>query len=578
MSLVLHIAILLFLLLPYTEAKSPSGGSTNINEFCAPTRCSQKGPIIRFPFRLKTQPASCGHEDFELSCLNNTTLIHLPSSTNGSYYVQEISYPDSSVTIIDVNDTTCPLQSLTSLNLTNSKFFIGGLTGMEIAVVKCTEKIKTRDGDQPVRRNDFFSNRDQAVGPIDCMSDDKSFVYIVSAMASMDMMPSSCRTTQTAEIMSPVGQLENAVMALLRTRRIVIEWQALDGCSDCEKSGNFCGFNSTINSTVCYKQKDSRGHKFPVLVIIETRKTRELQRKEKMQAMVLKTIEARSVKIFSPNKQMLDRMSRDKEDSRTSEERENASYGVEDDRSQICEDFLTKQTVAQNTLVGSNATNINQFCPPTRCSKKGPNIRFPFRIKTQPDFCGLEGFELSCSNDKTLLHLPSSSTLHNFYVQEISYLSSRITIVDVNEATCPLQSLLSLNLTGSRFSFNGLHAPNITVMNCTEKIDTRSIIYQSRVAGPIGCMSDDTNFVYVMNSFASMDMVPSYCGKFRTARNLGTSDMQKDIMTLLRTRRIVTGWQALDGCRDCEKSRNFCGFNFTINSTTCFAQKGNKGR
>ncbi|KAL5830515.1 hypothetical protein ACOSQ3_019983 [Xanthoceras sorbifolium] len=105
-------------------------------------------------------------------------------------------------------------------------------------------------------------------------------------------------------------------------------------------------------------------------------------------------------------------------------------------------------------------------------------------------------------------------------------------------------------------------------MNCTEKIDTRSIIYQSQVAGPIGCMSDDTNFVYVMNSFASMDMVPSYCGKFRTARNLGTSDLQKDIMTLLRTRRIVTGWQALDGCRDCEKSRNFCGFNFTINSTT----------
>ncbi|KAL5761179.1 hypothetical protein ACOSQ2_020017 [Xanthoceras sorbifolium] len=270
MSLVLHIAILLFLLLPYTQAKSPSGGSTNINEFCAPTRCSQKGPIIRFPFRLKTQPASCGHEDFELSCLNNTTLIHLPSSTNGSYYVQEISYPDSSVTIIDVNDTTCPLQSLTSLNLTNSKFFISGLTGMEIAVVKCTEKIKTRDGDQPVRRNDFFSNTDQVVGPIDCMSDDKSFVYIVSAMASMDMMPSSCRTTQTAEIMSPVGQLENAVMALLRTRRIVIEWQALDGCSDCEKSGNFCGFNSTINSTVCFKQKDSRGHKFPVLVIIGT--------------------------------------------------------------------------------------------------------------------------------------------------------------------------------------------------------------------------------------------------------------------------------------------------------------------
>ncbi|KAL5830507.1 hypothetical protein ACOSQ3_019975 [Xanthoceras sorbifolium] len=108
---------------------------------------------------------------------------------------------------------------------------------MEIAVVKCTEKIiTTHDGDQAVRRNDF-SNRDQVVGPIDCMSDDKIFVYTDNTNSS-----------------------DNTVMALLRTRRIVIEWRALDGCSDSEKSGNFCGFNSTINSTVLlivYKSRKS---------------------------------------------------------------------------------------------------------------------------------------------------------------------------------------------------------------------------------------------------------------------------------------------------------------------------------
>ncbi|KAK1552362.1 hypothetical protein Q3G72_015315 [Acer saccharum] len=194
----------------------------------------------------------------------------LPSSTNNSYYVQEISYVDSTVTIMDVNDTTCPLQSLLSLNLTNSKFFLSG--GNDIAVVKCNEKINTttRDRDQAVRPFDYWSYTKQVVGPIDCMSDDKVFVYVVSSMASMDMMPSTCRTSQTAPIMGYANQIQNTVMAILRTRRIVVDWQSPDGCIDCEEHGNFCGFNFTINSTVCFKQKDSLGPKVPILVIIGT--------------------------------------------------------------------------------------------------------------------------------------------------------------------------------------------------------------------------------------------------------------------------------------------------------------------
>ncbi|KAI9168891.1 hypothetical protein LWI28_003486 [Acer negundo] len=203
-----------------------------------------KGPYIRFPFRLKTQPAFCGLEGFELSCFNNNTLLQLPSSTNNSYYVQEISYVDSTVTIMDVNDTTCPLQSLLSLNLTNSKFF---LSGGNIATVKCNEKINTttRDRDQAVIPFDFWSYTKQVVGPIDCMSDDKVFVYVVSSMASMDTMP-TCRTSQTAPIMGSADHIQNTVMEILRTRKIVVDWQAPDGCIDCEKHGNFVG--STLQS------------------------------------------------------------------------------------------------------------------------------------------------------------------------------------------------------------------------------------------------------------------------------------------------------------------------------------------
>ncbi|KDO36914.1 hypothetical protein CISIN_1g029639mg [Citrus sinensis] len=135
MSLVMSL-IILFLFLPYTctlAKASAEDNKTDKYEFCQPTRCSNKSPRIRYPFRLKTQPTSCGLEGFELSCSSDKTIWHLPSS--GDYYVHKISYPDSSITITDVNETACPFQSLISFNLTHSKFFTESY-----ALCNCTEK------------------------------------------------------------------------------------------------------------------------------------------------------------------------------------------------------------------------------------------------------------------------------------------------------------------------------------------------------------------------------------------------------------------------------------------------------
>lgn len=247
MSLLLLSAVLF--LLQFTEAKSTSNGNTT-NGICPSTRCNQKDPNIRFPFRLKTQPTNCGLEDFEISCSNSNNLIRLPSSTNNEYYVQQISYSDSSFTIIDVNDTICPLQSLLSLNLNSSKFYLP----TDISVLKCSEKLDTTPAVQKPGRPYAFFQR-EVVGPIDCLKDDENLVYIVSADASMDMMPSSCRRSRSGEIMGQSDQLSNTIKDLMRTRRIVLQWQTIDGCSDCERSGNICSFNSTSNSTVCFYHK-----------------------------------------------------------------------------------------------------------------------------------------------------------------------------------------------------------------------------------------------------------------------------------------------------------------------------------
>ncbi|KAH7571052.1 hypothetical protein JRO89_XS05G0245000 [Xanthoceras sorbifolium] len=116
----------------------------------------------------------------------------------------------------------------------------------------------------------------------------------------------------------------------------------------------------------------------------------------------------------------------------------------------------------------------------------GPEIRFPFRLRTQPVFCGLE---------------------------EISYLHSVVTIIDADETKCPLKTLLPLDVTGSKFSFTQFALNNnqtLALVNCTEKIAQSSSLIEEVV--PIDCTIDDKNFTY-----DSMDALPSNCSRWRTA-------------------------------------------------------------
>ncbi|KAK7823263.1 hypothetical protein CFP56_035700 [Quercus suber] len=53
---------------------------------------------ISFPFRLETDPENCGSPFYELSCENNRTVLY---DFGGKYYVQEISYNNYAIRIVD---------------------------------------------------------------------------------------------------------------------------------------------------------------------------------------------------------------------------------------------------------------------------------------------------------------------------------------------------------------------------------------------------------------------------------------------------------------------------------------------
>lgn len=241
--------LILFLLSPFTESKSSSENISS--DLCPITKCSENGPSIRFPFRLKTQPIFCGHDGFELSCSNSNTILHLPSSSS-DFHVLEISYHDSTIAIRDGQETTsCPIQNLLSFNITDSKFFFFPFWAGK-TLVNCSEMVDLNG----------------AIGPVECVSGDKNFVYVMSSYAGMDQLPSACRTYKSF-LVSTELDLVKAILRDLIAPRIVLGWNDFDGCHGCEQSGDICSFNLTSNSTICLKQPGESSSKFYFLLDVQ---------------------------------------------------------------------------------------------------------------------------------------------------------------------------------------------------------------------------------------------------------------------------------------------------------------------
>ncbi|KAL6321142.1 hypothetical protein AAG906_012914 [Vitis piasezkii] len=84
----------------------------------------------------------------------------------------------------------------------------------------------------------------------------------------------------------------------------------------------------------------------------------------------------------------------------------------------------------------------DQCTVPAKCSHQGPPIRFPFKLKGQPEYCGYPGFELSFTGttNQIMLELPFSEKLP---VEEINYTTREIR-VHYKDSCLPRQLTRSL--------------------------------------------------------------------------------------------------------------------------------------
>ncbi|KAM2895620.1 hypothetical protein FF1_010704 [Malus domestica] len=88
---------------------------------CPVSNCSDAGPLIKFPFRLKDQPLQCGHPEFEVSCLKTKTMIQL-SSSSGLFPIQSVNYRRRTFSVYDDEEGCFPRRLLNFTISTTSIF------------------------------------------------------------------------------------------------------------------------------------------------------------------------------------------------------------------------------------------------------------------------------------------------------------------------------------------------------------------------------------------------------------------------------------------------------------------------
>ena len=253
------VVALLFSVLNYGINRATASGDGDFFHNCAPSRCSEEGTEIRFPFRLATSPQSCGAPGLELACSReaDTMLLH---PILGLCKVTAIDYIFGGLNVIPLEEswTRCPLQKISATNLSTILYIPDSYRGETAILVRCsreliaTEKAGTTPG-----------MGDSIVGPISCLSNTSQFIYLMDGSEPMYILPLDC-TVVSNGISTPWDyDIKPAVLFAERAKRVIafgettLTWSVpniTDICLDCERNGHPCGFSSQRRQAFCKRQ------------------------------------------------------------------------------------------------------------------------------------------------------------------------------------------------------------------------------------------------------------------------------------------------------------------------------------
>ncbi|KAI8539890.1 hypothetical protein RHMOL_Rhmol09G0218000 [Rhododendron molle] len=188
------------------------------------SKCSDDGPPIRFPFRLKNrQPPHCGYPGFDLSCSpnNTTTILDLPNSVK--VIVTHIDYKSGLIHIKDPNG--CFPQQLQNLNLSTTPFEFPDFK-TDFGLFSCPPSTKMEGNYRAT-----------------CLGGD---VYFLGS-TSINYVPELISCRKMYSVLSVPREVFD------ETADLQLQWLQPD-CGKCETDGKFCRLmsNSTSEEILCF--------------------------------------------------------------------------------------------------------------------------------------------------------------------------------------------------------------------------------------------------------------------------------------------------------------------------------------
>ncbi|CAO2179526.1 unnamed protein product [Urochloa humidicola] len=164
--------------------------------------------------------------------------------------------------------------------------------------------------------------------------------------------------------------------------------------------------------------------------------------------------------------------------------------------------------------------DLFSYSPPSRCSKHGPEVRFPFKLESSntntslSSLCGSPCIRLACSGQDTILLHP---VLAPYKVTAIDYKKAALTIAPrSNYSTCHLIAnfMSASSMIPYDFDYPSDY-PCYTfytgfAVSCLKKL-TPSKSESDYIVGPVSCLSNATHLLYLVYAYADISILPLDC-------------------------------------------------------------------
>ncbi|KAH0704499.1 uncharacterized protein [Solanum tuberosum] len=218
-------------------------------------------------------------------------------------------------------------------------------------------------------------------------------------------------------------------------------------------------------------------------------------------------------------------------------------------------------------------TSMSQ-CVPSSCGEIR-DIKFPFRLRTDPEHCGKHEYELDCQNNQTFYTYKS----RKFYVQEINYTSYMIRLLDPGlkdqNENCSVFPDYRANYGGITSEiFQLIHINNsINYVNCRTPINSSQYIPTTFCR--TNTTSPNANFSYlVLKEIWQASDLENGCKVETVAWSSAPGIFTNKSPSLASTHQALAygfevSWKYGLLCRECEASDGSCYLEDNSDVVTC---------